>query len=251
MEVKIVKKNFIKKIAAVAMAAVMAVGCAMSAMAADAYTANLGMTDGGWYPINSMELVKTDVTGPGTYTFSYDLDAALGYDGSSSGLQVFVIDVVGAGAAFASYNVSDLTVKADGTSVAVDMSKLVVGDLEGNGNYRIEIYNQYGSTKEAPAVDPATFAVAQTLEVSFTLVDPNAETEAPSTEAPTTTAPAGENETTTASNETTAGNAADATTAAGGATGTPNTGDSSMVATLLAVAALSAVVVLKKRTATN
>jgi len=54
-----------------------------------------------------------------------------------------------------------------------------------------------------------------------------------------------------ANDATTAGNANDATTAGTTGTATPNTGDATMVGLLLAVAAVSAVVVLKKRTVTE
>lgn len=40
------------------------------------------------------------------------------------------------------------------TSLTPLSDKLVVGDLEGNGRIRIEIYNEYGATKNAPAVNP-------------------------------------------------------------------------------------------------
>jgi hypothetical protein len=37
-------------------------------------------------------------------------------------------------------------VLADGVSVPFDADKIIYGDLEGSGHYRIELYNTYGST---------------------------------------------------------------------------------------------------------
>ncbi len=55
-----------------------------------------------------------------------------------------------------------------GTEVTFDPSKIVFGDLENNGNLRIEIYNDYGSTKANPPLSTA-LAFAKRLEVTFTL----------------------------------------------------------------------------------
>lgn len=55
-----------------------------------------------------------------------------------------------------------------GTEVTFDPSKIVFGDIEGNGNLRIEIYNEYGSTKANPPLSTA-LAFGKKLEVTFTL----------------------------------------------------------------------------------
>jgi len=54
------------------------------------------------------------------------------------------------------------------TEINFDNSKIVTGDLEGNGNFRIEIYNEYGSTVSDPPVNPNDF-VFDNLTVTFTL----------------------------------------------------------------------------------
>ncbi len=54
-----------------------------------------------------------------------------------------------------------------GKKVAFDASK-VVTKAEGN-NFRMELYNEYGSTKEAPAIDKANLSFSQTLAVTFRL----------------------------------------------------------------------------------
>lgn len=49
------------------------------------------------------------------------------------------------------------------------MDNLVYGDLENNGRLRIEIYNMYGATANAPAVDPSTIKFTKNMVVTFTL----------------------------------------------------------------------------------
>jgi hypothetical protein len=57
-----------------------------------------------------------------------------------------------------------------GTTIAVDNSKIAVGDLEGKGsNLRLEIYNEYGSTKANPAINPSDIKFANKMSITFTL----------------------------------------------------------------------------------
>jgi hypothetical protein len=58
----------------------------------------------------------------------------------------------------------------EGVEVAVDNSKLLFGDLEGNGNFRIEIYNEYGAgTAADPPVNTADFVFEKSVAVTFTV----------------------------------------------------------------------------------
>jgi len=57
----------------------------------------------------------------------------------------------------------------EGTEVAFDNSKLVTGDLEGNGNFRLELFNEYGSTKSDPPLDAASVVFSNRIEITFTL----------------------------------------------------------------------------------
>lgn len=60
--------------------------------------------------------------------------------------------------------------KADpAASATVDLSKLVVGDLEGNGRIRIEIYNEYGSTKQNPPINTNNIHFERNMFVKFQL----------------------------------------------------------------------------------
>ncbi|WP_339917159.1 hypothetical protein [Yeosuana marina] len=56
-----------------------------------------------------------------------------------------------------------------GTEIAFDNSKLDVGDLEGNGNLRLELYNDYGSTAADPGLNKSDLTFSSSIEVTFTL----------------------------------------------------------------------------------
>jgi hypothetical protein len=56
-----------------------------------------------------------------------------------------------------------------GTEVAFDNTKLVIGDLESKGNLRLELYNDYGSTKANPPLNLADLKFGKKMAVTFTL----------------------------------------------------------------------------------
>ncbi len=56
-----------------------------------------------------------------------------------------------------------------GTLVEFDQSKIQVGDFESKGNLRIELYNDYGNTKNDPPFDPALIVFNNALKVTFTI----------------------------------------------------------------------------------
>jgi hypothetical protein len=58
---------------------------------------------------------------------------------------------------------------SEGTQLTFDNSKLAFGNLEGNGNLRLELYNDFGSTKANPPIDPATVVFGSRISVTFTL----------------------------------------------------------------------------------
>ena len=70
-------------------------------------------------------------------------------------------------------NVTDvkITQVKDGetTEVAVDSSKILFGDIEGNGKLRIELYNEYGDTKADPSVNLSDIYFNESLSVTFTI----------------------------------------------------------------------------------
>ena len=95
-------------------------------------------------------------------------------NGGLNGVTVFCIDIVGAGEKYNAENtvatVDKLTV--DDVDITVDNTKILYGDLEGNGNFRIEIYNDYGAgTNSNPPIDQ-TAMVGSVVSVTFTLAQP-------------------------------------------------------------------------------
>lgn len=59
--------------------------------------------------------------------------------------------------------------EAQGTQLDFDNSKLDFGDLEDNGNFRLELYNDFGSTAEDPPLNPEDVIFENKVEVTFTL----------------------------------------------------------------------------------
>lgn len=135
------------------------------------YKAYLGFTAAGWWP-TSWDTISTAVDGAGTYTLSWDTS-------NVSGVITFVIDIgeVGGDAAevLGALELSDVSIAVDGEEIDVDLSKIATGDLENDGQYRIEIYNEYSPSKDAPAVDPADLVVNSNLTVTFTLSVPDSD----------------------------------------------------------------------------
>jgi hypothetical protein len=159
----IYRRNFtmkIKKIiAAVAAAAVAVSTMAVSAFAAD-YTATLGFADTAWAAQDWETSVQ--VTGDGTYTIESDTVAG------AVDFGVFVIDIVGMYEGNPEATAVLDSVEIDGSAISVDAGKIIYGDVEEKGNYRIEIYNQYGDTKDDPGVNQAT-PITSSLKVTFTV----------------------------------------------------------------------------------
>ena len=61
-------------------------------------------------------------------------------------------------------------VSGSGSTLEIDNSKIIIGDLEGNGNFRIEIYNEYGSgtASDSPLSD-SDFTFSSNLAVTWTI----------------------------------------------------------------------------------
>ena len=174
-------KKFKKLLASVTAAALALGGLALTPItvrAAEDYTAflMLGPVEGSIQNWDAnLEAATTTVSGEGTYTVA--ISAADVEDGSTAdvGLNVFCVDIVGAQEGLSAdgktFDVTALSVTADGADVPVDISKIKFGDIEDNGNFRIEIYNAWGSgtADDSPIGDAAAFTFADTLSVTFTL----------------------------------------------------------------------------------
>lgn len=147
--------------AAVLSGAVAASAMAVSASAEDiSINATLGFTDTSW-SFQDWE-ATTEVTGDGTYTVTSTAVAG------AADFGVFVVDLNGMFAAYPEATATLDKVEVDGAEITVDASKIVYGDVEEKGNYRIEIYNIYGSTKDDPGVNSAT-AINESLAITFTV----------------------------------------------------------------------------------
>lgn len=159
------------------------------------YKATMSFADTAW---GSQDWESTvDVPGYGTYSLKANVE-------SFADFGVFCIDIpelgtyLGVQPGSGEYDmskctVSDLKVIVDGSEIAVDLSKVLWGDPEEKGNLRIEIYNQYGKTKDASPIDNTISG--SSLEVQFTLAEVSGEAASEAettTEAPaeTTAAPA-------------------------------------------------------------
>jgi len=171
-----------KLIAAAVSGAVAVSAMAVSAFAIDEpVVAKLGFTDSTWSFQDWDSSVE--VTGDGTYTLTSTAVAGAGDFG------VFVIDF---DQMYANYPDAVATldkVEVDGSEISVDGSKILYGDIEDKGNFRIDIYNMYSDTKDNPGVNQAT-AVNESLSITFTVSGLGgaaaAETEAAETTAATT-----------------------------------------------------------------
>lgn len=193
-------KKTVKKLFSAVMAAALAFGglalTPITARAAEDYTAFLMFADNDW-AFSNMDATNasTTVSSEGG-SYSVTLNAAdVGGDGTTgaNGAQVFCVDITGAQEGLSAdgktFEVTDLSITADGSAVDVDVSKLVTGDIEDNGNFRIEIYNAYGAgtADDSPIGDASAFTFADTLQVDFTVevVDAPEEDEAAGAEVTT------------------------------------------------------------------
>lgn len=149
-----------KILAAVAAAAVSVSAMAVNVFAADSYNAKLGFADTAWAVQDWDSFVE--VTGDGQYTLESTAVAG------ASDFGVFVIDIEGmfAGAPEATAVLDK--VEVDGSEISFDAGKIIYGDVEEKGNYRIEIYNQYGDTKNDSPVNQAT-SIGSSLKITFTV----------------------------------------------------------------------------------
>lgn len=92
--------------------------------------------------------------------------------------QVVYLDIVGFSEKFPKALVRINSIKADGKEVKFDANKFHYGDIEGNGKYRVELFNIYGSgtnvnspfRKEGGGNNEPALDFNKTLEISYTVV---------------------------------------------------------------------------------
>lgn len=104
------------------------------------------------------------------------------YEGSMNGAMVTYLELTGLDNRWPNLFVRIDDIKMDGTSLKFDANKFFYGDLENNGNYRIEMFNIYGKgaannlVKESPFSNltnvggDAAFSCSQKCEITFTVI---------------------------------------------------------------------------------
>ena len=120
----------------------------------------------------------------GTYTVTFNAEAP-----RTNG-KVFILDIVGFAAAYPNAFVRVDAIKADGKEVKFDANKFFYGDIEGNGNFRIELANIWGKGGKDNGLADTPFhegggatnnetalAFNSTFEVTFTIVSLDASLE--------------------------------------------------------------------------
>ncbi len=198
-------KKIIAGVAATAMA--VATCASFSVSAADSYNAFLMYCDnqylwGNWNTQASGNGFGKDakITKDGTYTVSMTSDTVknngekdnpnYGFTNSAVSANVFCVDITGilktkkfnaskekenAVTKNGTFSEKDITcklksIKLDGKNFKFDASKILYGDIEDdNTNYRIEIYNIFGETKDDPPIDITSFGWAKSIEVTFSI----------------------------------------------------------------------------------
>lgn len=113
---------------------------------------------------------------------SADLDGVhtFTYNGSCSSAMVFTLDVAGLRKAFPNSIVAIKEIRCDGKAIRFDANKFFYGDIENNGNFRVELFNIWGKGATAEQVsspfssvvsntDPA-FSFNSTLEFDYVIV---------------------------------------------------------------------------------
>lgn len=135
----------------------------------------------GWGCWNANKGEDAVVTGNGTYTVSIKKSDFKSTDVAepAKGATVFCVDISGLcnsdkmDASKAA--ISNVIIKADDKVFKADETKMYEGDIEGKGNYRLEICNQYGWDKTGDFVtkdefDPnGEFGFEESLSVTFTV----------------------------------------------------------------------------------
>lgn len=137
-----------------------------------------GADDAGWNDAGEV-IIPDDENMLGTYTVVTTASVPRAFG------QVYVIDIEGFAAAYPKAFVRVDAIKADGNEVKFDASKFYYGDLEGNGNYRVELANIWGKghndawngLADSPfrpgggeVIEETNLAFSNTFEVTFTVV---------------------------------------------------------------------------------
>ncbi|PZX16815.1 hypothetical protein LX69_01629 [Breznakibacter xylanolyticus] len=109
------------------------------------------------------------------------------FTGQRNAGEVYIIDVENFAKDYPSAVLRVDDIKVDGSSISYDANKFFFGDIEGNGNYRIELFNKWGAghndawngVKDSPfgtggeKTEEPVIGFTQSFEVVFTIVSLN------------------------------------------------------------------------------
>lgn len=180
------RKLLASSLAAMVAASAVAVSASAFEVAGEGedYKAMLMFTDGSWawgnWDFDGTTKGADDaavggdvvITGDGEYTVSVSRptadDAA-----DAAGTMVFLVQTNIDGLTNPDVNLEITSIKADGAEIAGDLSLQTLGS-EGNEAktaeaLRVEIYNEYGPSKDAPLIDKDSLVAADKIEVTFTV----------------------------------------------------------------------------------
>ncbi|SHJ09434.1 hypothetical protein [Bacteroides stercorirosoris] len=146
------------------------------------FTAKLTCYGGGDAPDgwnSAVTTIPAGDAGVGTYTITFNAEAPRTFG------QVYVLDIEGYATAYPNALVRIDAIKADGKEVKFDAGKFFYGNIEGGGNYRVELANIWGcghndgwnGLKDTPfqegggeTTEETALAFESTFEVTFTIV---------------------------------------------------------------------------------
>lgn len=197
------RKLLASSLAAMVAASAVAVSASAFEVAGEGedYKAMLMFTDGSWawgnWDFDGTTKGADDaavggdvvITGDGEYTVSVSRptadDAA-----DAAGTMVFLVQTNIDGLTNPDVNLEITSIKADGAEIAGDLSLQTLGS-EGNEAktaeaLRVEIYNEYGPSKDAPLIDKDSLVAADKIEVTFTVSGLGAAEEGTETTSPET-----------------------------------------------------------------
>ncbi len=126
--------------------------------------------EGDWTIVPSV--VKGGSKAVGDYTVTFNASKP------HKNAQVVYLDIDGFSEKYPKALVRINSIKADGKEVKFDANKFHYGDIEGKGNYRVELFNIYGSgtnvnspfRKEGGGNNEPALDFNKTLEISYTVV---------------------------------------------------------------------------------
>lgn len=152
----------------------------------ESYNAFMMFSDvsGAWEKYAPGTSGDTAVIGDGIYTV-YLTAAEVGATGPATEGQVFLVDIENLGEAMVnlgtlkeadneSLTITDAKVKVkvfiDGKEVISRNKNILIGDIEGNGRFRIELFNKWGTgTQDSPVVTPDQLTPESEIKVMFSL----------------------------------------------------------------------------------